>query len=256
MIDAIEKYFDAYNRTARIYPACIVFAPAVWTVLALFPGLLSGLTATVAVTVGLCAAVYLFSSLARLSGKQAEERLLKLWGEWPTTRLLRHRDRTIDDRTKARYHIALGVICDDLVIPSVEEERTNPAEADLIYRSATKRLIEARRGDKYQLLHHENASYGFRRNLYGLRWVGMGVGFAAAFAASVSWWAAWSPFHSKAIFFSDLTANPALPTIAALDLFWGLFLAVFVTARFVERSAMDYAQALLRTLEPVTLQSA
>lgn len=168
-INDITRLFDQYNREARLYPALIASAPVLWTIAVLAPQVFTDWPKGT-VTVVLCGCLlYSAASLARHQGKRLEPKLLQLWGGWPTTTILRHRDSRIDSLTKRRYHSELERLCPGLKMPSCDEEAAFPEKADEVYRSATKRLIEARRGAKYQLLLSENASYGFRRNLLGLK---------------------------------------------------------------------------------------
>src|SRR5690606_31393015 len=124
-------------------------------------------------------------------GKRVETALLAEWGAWPTTQFLRHRDATIDPFTKARYHAKLQVICPDLSLPTKEDEQANPRRTDDVYRSATMRLLEQRRGPEYKLIQGENAHYGFRRNLLGLRPVACFLVGSSSLVTAVAWW---SPF--------------------------------------------------------------
>ena len=99
--------------------------------------------------------LYFLASLTRSRGKIIEQRLNESLGGWQTTIVLRHRDSTIDAITKTRYHEALSKLNGDAKFPTPAEELQSPSDADDFYRSATKRLIEARRGPRYQMLHDE-----------------------------------------------------------------------------------------------------
>jgi len=243
------KMFDRYNRVARLYPALIALAPVLWTALALVPS--SGpkmLTGGLAVAIFGCI-LYLLTSIARSGGKVIEPRLISKWGGWPTTILLRHRDTVIDTITKARYHAALSRLLGGIQLPSPAEERQSPDTADEIYRSATKRLIEARRGEQYWLLHGENASYGFRRNLLGLKPAALTLVIVAACLTGLALfltiprtltWAA------SADFIGDHTA---LVSILIGDFCYILLFAFVVRPEFVFQAAREYAEALLKTLD-------
>jgi hypothetical protein len=90
-------------------------------------------------------------------------------GEKFTTILLRHRDPTISTATKKTYHAFLKK-ASKRSLPSLENEQTNPVEADDCYRGAVDWLLEATRSEKrFPLVRAENISYGFRRNLLGLK---------------------------------------------------------------------------------------
>jgi hypothetical protein len=104
------------------------------------------------------------------------------------------------------------------------------------YRSATKRLIELRRGDEYRLVSKENAEYGFRRNLLGLRPAALAV---LVGAAATTAWCRWSE-------------NPQLVYTIVAAALTGAGVVWFAMARrsIVEEAAFQYSDALLRTLEP------
>jgi hypothetical protein len=90
-------------------------------------------------------------------------------GEKFTTILLRHRDSTISMATKKTYHAFLKK-ASKRSMPSCESEQADPEGADDCYRGAVEWLLEATRSEKrFPLVRSENISYGFRRNLLGLK---------------------------------------------------------------------------------------
>jgi hypothetical protein len=242
----ITKFFDAYNRVARIYPAIIAFAPVVWSAAAFgyIPDLRSGAIALLVVG----CLLYFFASLARSRGKILEETLIKKWGAWPTTLFLRHRDEHFDKVTKARYHAALAKLC-KLPFPSAADELRDPRGADDIYRSATKKLIEARRAPQYKMLHDENASYGFRRNLLGLKSIALVIGALAAVATGLSWRLNLPPSATVSAVFAAFKAAPLLGLLFVIDVGYVVLIAMFVREIFVFQAANEYTDALFRTLD-------
>jgi len=165
---------DRYERQARLYPALVVIAPIAVTVLALMSMKLSGLESLGAI-VGGCGGIFLLSQLARDAGKNGEKALFEGWGGTPSVTIFRHRDTRLDSITKARYHKTLAVLVKGAKAPSVEEERVDPTAADLIYTSWSSYLRVKARDDakKYPLVLQENVNYGYRRNLRGLRTLGI-----------------------------------------------------------------------------------
>jgi hypothetical protein len=146
--------FDAYNLTARVAPALLCVLPPVASGIAIFSRLPSKdvIVETLCALLSFCI-LYLLASVARERGKKIEPSLLAAWNGWPSTALLRHADSKLDPKTKSRYRGALQGACPDLVFPSEAEEAENTSHADQVYRSATLRLIEMRRGTQYQILH-------------------------------------------------------------------------------------------------------
>jgi len=232
--------FDGYTRVARVYPALISLAPVIWTAAAVAPNAFTESTLRVGLTaaVGL-GGIALLANLARSRGKEAESVLLVEWDGWPTTRFLRHRNAIIDPFTKARYHAKLQQLSPDLSLPNEGDERRDPRRADDVYRSATARLLELRRGPDYKLLQGENAQYGFRRNLLGLKPVALSLVAASIAVTSVTYW---SPFGAG-------LARPPLFAAWLGDFCFVLVFALIVRKEFVRQAADEYALSLLRTLD-------
>jgi hypothetical protein len=246
------KLFDRYDWVARISPAFLTILPLVIFAFALYPKGLSinVLTGNATLAALSFAVIYLFASVARYRGERIEPSLIDRWGGWPTTAILRHRDRTLDENTKARYHTALSALGPGIAMPTAEQEARAPAAADDIYRSATRRLIEARRGAEYNLLQGENASYGFRRNMLGMRAIAVTLAFTLALVTALLWLAQ----NEAALSHVDtavvaLSKSWLLPVLVAFDLLAGCFWLLQINADFVLQAGRDYAEALFRTLD-------
>jgi hypothetical protein len=243
------KFFNHYSLVARVYPAMLSFAPALWTAVVLVPALISDVWNGTVSLLAIGCILYLLASLARSRGKVLEGNLLAAWGGWPTTILLRHGDPTIDPITKARYHRALAAIMGRASLPTAKEEESAPIEADHIYRSATKQLIETRRAPTFRMLADENASYGFRRNLLGLKWVTVGIALLALGATGqIWWWHVTQPVDFNAIV-SAARAHVALPVLLTVDVCYATIFIFMIRRRFVRQAADEYALALFRTLD-------
>lgn len=160
---------DRYSLKARLYPAFIVLLPVFVVSLYYITDFEKYYHYTTAlVSVGLF--TYLLSQLGRDKGKINESKLFAIWGGKPTTLIFRHSDNTIDQITKGRYHKLLNEKIEDINIPTQEQEQNDPLFADQIYESCTKYLISKTRDtNKFPLIFKENTSYGFRRNLWGMK---------------------------------------------------------------------------------------
>ena len=247
-LGAISELFDSYGRTARLYPGVVCLLPLLWHLPMLSGSVDLSLPEGVAAAAVGSALLYLIASFARYKGKALEPDLIAQWGGWPTSILLRHRDDRLDALTKARYHSQLSRLV-GLSMPSAADEQVDPERADATYRSATKWLIEARRGDAYSLLHKENAAYGFRRNLYGLRNLALMLGgLLLLLAVAVMAEKTSGPFDPQSIL-NAVKAERGWATAAVLDLAYLAFFWFVVTPRYVFQSGTDYATALLRTLD-------
>ncbi|MCU1317510.1 MAG: hypothetical protein JWN63_2832, partial [Candidatus Acidoferrum typicum] len=151
--------------------------------------------------------------------------------------------------TKTRYHQALTALQGVGNMPTANEENADSIHADNVYRSATKRLIELRRGPKYELLEYENASYGFRRNLFGLKWIGVAIAAVAAMVTSLVWWASLTKPIDITALEKSIVIYPYLPVLFAADIGYLALLGLMIDRQFVRQGADEYASALLRTLE-------
>jgi hypothetical protein len=246
------RSFDRYARVARLYPALLAIAPLLWSMILVYPDLVSDLRKGAASALAVGCILYLLASLTRSRGKIAETRLIKDWGASQTTILLRHRNAVIDAYTKARYHAALSALCPGLVLPTPAQEQQAPADADAIYRSATKRLIEARRGQRFQMVEDENASYGFRRNLWGLKPVALGIAALAACVTALAWWFTMPAPITASSVATSIQTYPHLSILLTLDLGYFALWASMIGPAFVSQAAREYALALFRTLEPAS----
>ncbi|MEJ0010168.1 MAG: hypothetical protein WDN72_06460 [Alphaproteobacteria bacterium] len=166
---------DRYTYCARLLPALIVSSPLLLVLFLVLPSvwkLLGGISA-----VGLSAAlIFLLGQCGRDMGKRKESGLFERMGGKPTTRLLRHTDSCLSPATKQRYHQYLAANVPGFHLPTVQQEMVDPAAADRMYDSATD-WLRARTRDKAtnELLLVENISYGFRRNLWAMKAVGVGI---------------------------------------------------------------------------------
>jgi hypothetical protein len=221
------------------------------TLLVFKPRLLAGHPAHAILST--CAATgvfYLLANIARAEGKRVEPQLLADWGGWPSTILLRYHDPTIDVHTKARYHAALAAIAPDVPMPSRDQEEAAPAKADDAYRSATKRLLERRRAPRYRLLLDDNAAYGFRRNMLGLKPWAIGVLLSTEFIISLVWW---KPLPSGTFTFiwllRDLALRWKVYSLCVANLAVLIIWLFYVRRDWVRQAGFEYAERLLRTLE-------
>ena len=255
----ISRFFDLYILQARLYPALLVLLPALLTVIAWFPGLLtSNLGATLVTLAAACGLLYLLSVLARTAGTRLEGQLLKEWGGWPTTLWLRHADNYLDAHTKVRYHRYLAKNVPGLSLPTAEDERSDPEAADAAYASAVNWLKEQRRDTKkYPLLFKENIEYGFRRNLLGAKPVGMSLSASALVGTVIGWWHQFASPHEPLTFdataavVAGLATAPNVAVIGA-SLISVIAIAVWMTRcnrRWVREAGDQYARALLATCD-------
>ncbi|HTE20312.1 MAG TPA: hypothetical protein VK689_18255 [Armatimonadota bacterium] len=236
----MDKFFDKYAWQARIFPALLVLLPIGIAVIAWVPKIEDQVKPVLGILTG-AGTLVLLAHLARSAGKRAEERLVAKWGGLPSTLLLRHRDTRIDPVTKRRYHERLAQLVPGLKLSTPAEENADPMAADQAYVSCGN-FLRARTRDekKFPLLLNENISYGFRRNLFGLRPLGLLISLCGV--AGCVW-----------KLDQDLQARlPVSPLVVASLLFcvgFAAFWIFVVNAAWVRQAADDYAIRLLETID-------
>ncbi len=174
MKEALQVITDGYNRRARLYPALVCIAPAIVTCMAILGVTLSAVQSIAGVIIS-CGGTYLLSQLARDAGKRREKELYERWGGMPSMAIFRHRHPRLDAITKARYHKKLGALLKTHVPTRADEER-DAQSTDEIYAAWSNYLrVNTRDTKLYSLLFQELVQYGYRRNLWGLRSIGITI---------------------------------------------------------------------------------
>ena len=239
----MKNPLDAYTLQARLAPAIVAGAPA-FAFAAIFlsfgsiglPHLIAG--------VALIVLFGLFSDVARRRGRAIEPLLIGKMGGLPTTVMLRHRDSTYDERTKADFHNFMSAKLGDPA-PSSEDEERHPQAADEFYSRGVAWLREnTRNAKKFHVLFGENVSYGFRRNLLGLKTPGFLLNATIVLVCLSITWARW-PIDPSNGFDGKLIA------VVVIALLHAGYLALFVTEEGVFEAARTYArQLLLSTQSP------
>ena len=143
-------------------------------------GLLGGALASVVLAAFL-------GQIARDQGKKRESELFRRWGGKPSALALSFVGGYFDRATLERVHRKLRELDASLHLPdSLEEETTDPARARAGYESANDLLLSRTRDhERFRLVFEENVNYGYRRNLWAMKSVGLlmatlGVAVSAA----------------------------------------------------------------------------
>jgi hypothetical protein len=231
---------DTYDRKARLFPALLVLMPVVACVVALTPATLSGLESG-AGALGCCGGAFLLAQLARDAGKRREQALFAAWGGMPSVAILRHVDTRLDRITKARYHRRLSALVRGTKAPTPRAEADDPAGADQTYAAWSAFLrVNTRDKKKYALLFQENVSYGYRRNAWGLRPLGIVASLISALAALT---VVCLRYRRSGIVAEGMAAAATLSVVF-------LLLWVFrFTSDWVHVPAQAYAERLMETIE-------
>lgn len=233
---------EPYDRQARLYPAVLLVSPVVFSAVALFSACLTGLQSVSASIVGLGGA-FLLTQLARDAGKKGEKKLFEKWGGLPSVAIFRHRDVRLDSVTKGRYHKRLAALVKEAKAPTTEQEQADPSASDEIYSAWSNYIrVNTRDTKKFALLFKENVNYGYRRNLWGLRPIGIATSLFSLAACGVRLYYIYSS-NGKV----DGTLAGATAFAAILLLLW-LFR---FTADWVRVPADAYAERLAECAETV-----
>lgn len=231
-----RSWFDAYSLHAQWAPVLAAVAPLIIAAPAVV-----GVEGVAGAAILACLPPML-AQAARDRGKALEPSLWASWGGPPTTRLLRHRDRTVPEITKARYFAVLARTA-SIVRPAAEEEVADPDAADEIYASAgdwLRPMTRAHAGTS--LVAAKNASYGFARNLLGIRWIGFAIAAATAVCMAAL------AYHRCGVPNGDFRESGVASLIATIcAALW----IVAVTPNSVRSAADAYARALLECCDTI-----
>lgn len=167
-----------YVLRARTQPALLVALPFLAFLLYLRGDPLIGAVIPVVSILGVVA---FMNEIVRGRGRRLEKRLIQRWGGLPTTARLRWSGGKTTALRRAELERFVGV-----ALPTEEDERADPAEADRTYVEAVKMAIE--KLGRNSLLQTENIGYGFRRNMLAWKTVEFWlIALAAVLNLSVGW---------------------------------------------------------------------
>lgn len=236
--------FNIYTLKARLYPIVIVLFPIV--VLGISYSFEFQSYIQVLSSLGIVSALtYFVSQIGRDAGKKKEKFLWNSWGGAPSVQLLRLRDTNIDSHTKTRYHRRLLTLVTDTNAIDLVMESNSPEKADEVYKAWTKFLItQTRDTKKYSLLFYENTSYGFRRNLFGLKPFAIFL-TVTLLACNYFFWViknnSWNPITMPLSF-----------QISSCILFCILLIWLFIiTSNWVKLTAFAYAERLCESIDSI-----
>lgn len=228
---------DKYSLQARLFPAILAAAPALAFVLANVAATWDALGLPQAVvTLTITVLFFAFADLSRRLGRRLEKEMFKSSNGRPFATVLRHRDQTIDKVSKARYHTFLAKQI-SMAMPSEEDEITNPVQADSVYAIASTFLRERTRDQsKFQVLFAENIVYGFRRNLRGLKWVGLFINVVVSVTSAL-------------LIYKDSSSFPLYSAVLAISAIHAVYFLFAVTMNSVREASTQYGRQLVLASE-------
>jgi hypothetical protein len=229
--------FDKYTMFARLFPAIIAAAPAIALAWALVFWHSLSVAHAIAGT-ALAVLLMVFADVARRRGKQIEPGLIERMGGLPSITMLRHRDPTLDAPTKERMHAILASKL-DVAAPTAAQEEADPVAADSVYSRAGTWLRENTRNQrKFEILFNENVTYGYRRNLFALKWPALVLNVAIVIGCGISYW-----YGLPQKYQVDLAP------VFVIAFLHALYLAFFSSENAVREAARTYARQLLLSTE-------
>lgn len=188
----IIKFFDAYSIRARLFPAIIAAAPALAALTLLISWKTFGLSNVIA-SLGILVLLFAIADFSRARGRAIEVTLYEERKGIPSITMFRRNDSTIDPGSKDRYREFLSGKL-GVGAPSPEEESANQEAADAFYSQCGVWLRQNTRDTKkFSILFGENVTYGFRRNLLGVKALALWLNaIVVAVCAFVLWRMSWN----------------------------------------------------------------
>lgn len=225
---------DEYDIKARLWPALLTGMPLALALATILN--LEWWNASLVSGAGGIGLMFLLSQVARVLGSRFEPVMFSRWGGRPSVTMLRHSNNYLNVHTKAQYHRNITQLF-RLPMPTEAEEMENPQKADAAYEAATISLKNATRShEKFRLLFQENISYGFCRNMCGLKPVGIIMTLTGGVIAGMRLYSDHT-VGSPVLLFAAITAGASL----LMSYVW---IAV-VKADWAKPAAFAYADRLL-----------
>lgn len=229
------EHFDLYTVKARLAPAIITVAPAIALLVAVLD--LRSFDATqLWATIGLVVVLFALSNVSREAGRRVQNRVYRDNGGWPTFDPIYYSDRTFSDEAKLRY---LSFLSKQLrrPYPTMEKATSDPLSARQFYNEAATWLREATRDTtQYRIIYDENITYGYFRNMLGLKWIALMMNLAVSLTCLLI-------LYGYIQLFNDATASlPYVLTVSALHFVYVLF---GVSDARMREASKRYARQLL-----------
>ncbi len=188
-----------------------------------------------------CGGTILLAQFGRDLGRKKEVILFQMWGGKPTTRILRHREAT-NTTTLMRWHRKLQELIPDVRMPTPEEEAADPGRADEVYDACGAFLRERTRDHtRFPVVFEENCNYGFRRNLWGMRPLGVATTLAGMLAVG-----ALIVLNTQ---IKHVNTPPVAYVGGALNAVLLVMWGAWVTPEWVKTTANAYADRLLSSCD-------
>jgi hypothetical protein len=241
MSKTMLSFLDAYTIRARLFPAILAVLPALAALALLITWTSFSLTNILA-TLAILVIMFVLADFARRQGKRIEPKIYAEMGGKPSVTMMRYSDNHVDALAKDRYRAFLARKI-NRPAPTEEDERERSAEADAFYEQAGTWLRENTRDTKrFSILFNENVTYGFRRNLLGMKRPALILnGIVVALCLFLIWWR-WPTTLED-----DLTKRILL--VLAIAAIHALYVAFVVSKSALKDASQTYARQLILSCE-------
>lgn len=230
---------DEYTWRARVAPSLLTALPAAFAVLALSLGSEAMWNSLYGLVVA-AGGTFFLAQLARRLGSMKEPELWRRLGGRPSENMLSH-VKAPNPIILSQRQGKLALLMPGIHLPSADDERRDAKAANDVYNACVTELIGRTRDKvKYRLLFEENCNFGFGRNLWGLKPLGILIALLASIVLGGSL-AVQLQSHQH------VSWTPVV--LEALNVAWvGGWLA-FVNPELVRPAANRYAERLLEALD-------
>ncbi|MDH7798157.1 MULTISPECIES: hypothetical protein [unclassified Beijerinckia] len=237
----MPKVLDAYALKARYYPALLATIPALVALAILISRVKFSLTTGIA-SLAIPVLVFAAADVARRLGKRIENEIYAEMGGKPSVTMLRYTDNEFDVAAKEQYRAFLSSKVSQPV-PTEEAENQNVKAGDAFYERAGAWLREnTRNTKKFGILFAENVTYGYRRNLLGLKWPALVTNVVLVLLCTFVQ-------YKKGAIDADDETTIALMIVVALAVVHSLFMAFGVSRPSVVEASRTYARQLILACE-------
>ena len=158
----------------------------------------------------------------------------------PSIAVFRHTDNQLDKITKAKYHEQLTHLVEGTTAPTIEQEEADPSSADEIYTAWSNYLRRNTRGEKFPLVRKELMNYGYRRNVYGMRPIGILVSLISLVTCAI---------RLYFVYRSTSQYDEALILAGVFSLVFSVLWIFQFTANWVRIPAVEYAKRLAESVD-------
>lgn len=234
----IFKQFDTYSLKAQVFPALVAGLPTLALLFVIVPWDHFGISHAIAAVMG-AVLLFAFADMARHRGRVVQAKLGT--GATPEQWYRGNADLPEVSKDTFRDYMARQL---KQAAPTVEIEQTDPARANDFYLGANAWLRDRTRDKRtFSLLFGENVTYGFRRNLLGLKLVGLVLNLLVLiFCCSILWF--------RPPYFTALpNLDEKLTFIIAAVLFHSAYLVFAVGKAAVRDASRAYGRQLILSTE-------